>query len=106
MHVVKAARTAGFTRIIDVSDAYDGLDPAGLSVEPDDFHPNAMAHERLARWLDRALSDLPELQPLWTRGPVSLIVVHACREVLPAHQPTSGGAAIAVRPDAQAGEPR
>ena len=44
---------AGFTRIVDVTDAYDGLDPAALAVEPDDFHPNAMAHDRLARRLDR-----------------------------------------------------
>ena len=42
--LVQAANTVAFTRIIDVSDAYNGLDPAGLSVEPDDFHPNAMAH--------------------------------------------------------------
>ena len=35
------ARAAGFARVVDVSDAYDGLDPARLAVEPDDFHPNA-----------------------------------------------------------------
>ena len=52
-----------------MTDAYDGLDPAGLAVEPDDFHPNAAGHARLARRLDRALGDLPELRRLWDRGP-------------------------------------
>ena len=41
-HLSKAAQAAGFTRIVDVTDAYDGLDPAGLAVDPDDFHPNAI----------------------------------------------------------------
>ena len=58
-----------------MSDAYDGLDPAGLSVEPDDFHPNATAHERLARRLDRALADLPELRQLWTGAHVPRLVL-------------------------------
>jgi hypothetical protein len=64
----KAAQAASVTRIVDVTDAYDGLDPAGLAVEPDDFHPNAMAHERLAQRLDNAMSGLPELRPLWAPG--------------------------------------
>ena len=64
-HWSKTAQAAGFSRIVDVTDAYDGLDPARLAVDPDDFHPNAMAHERLARRLDVALSGLPELRPLW-----------------------------------------
>ena len=63
--LVKAARAAGVTRIVDVTDAYGGLDPADLAVEPDDFHPNAKAHERLAQRLDRAMCGLPELLPLW-----------------------------------------
>ena len=46
---MKTAQAAGFTRIVDVTDAYDGLDPAGLAVDADDFHPNALAHERLAQ---------------------------------------------------------
>ncbi len=47
--LVAMARTAGFTHVVDVSDAYDGLDAARLAVEPDDFHPNAVGHQRLAR---------------------------------------------------------
>jgi hypothetical protein len=64
---VAQARSAGFSRIVDVTDAYDGLDPAGLAVEPDDFHPNAAGHAHLAGRLDEALGALPELRLL--RGP-------------------------------------
>lgn len=59
------AREAGFARIVDVTNAYDGLDPARLAVEVDDFHPNVEGHARLARRLDEALSALPELSWLW-----------------------------------------
>jgi hypothetical protein len=84
--LVEMARGAGFSRVVDVTDAYDGLDPARLSVEPNDFHPNAQGHARLARRLDGALGDLPELRHLW--GPL------AGRAPLPAlSQETSGTAA-------------
>jgi len=62
------AGAAGFTRIVDASDAYDGMDPTRLAVEPDDFHPNAVGHARLARRLDEALGALPELGRIWTTG--------------------------------------
>ena len=42
--------------------------PGRLAVEPDDFHPNPEGHARLARRLDAALSELPELQPLRGQG--------------------------------------
>jgi lysophospholipase L1-like esterase len=58
------AHSAGFTRVVDVSDAYEGLDPAGLAVEPEDFHPNAAGHARLAGRLDAVLGALPELSLL------------------------------------------
>jgi hypothetical protein len=105
--LVQAARIAAFTRIVDVSDAYDGLDPARLSVEPDDFHPNAMAHERLARWLDRALSDLPELRPLWAdhAGQPDGHEPAAGARLVPTLR-ASGEEATAVQPDNRAGEPR
>jgi GDSL-like Lipase/Acylhydrolase family len=61
------AHAAGFAHVVDASDAYDGLDAARLAVEPDDFHPNAAGHARLARRLDEALGALPELRRLWTR---------------------------------------
>ena len=61
------ARAAGFAEVVDASDAYDGQDPTRLAVEPDDFHPNAEGHARLAHRLDEALSALPELRPLRAR---------------------------------------
>jgi hypothetical protein len=67
--LVEAARGAGFSHIVDVTDAYDGLDPAQLAVEPDDFHPNAVGHAHLARRLDAELGGLPELRHLWQPSP-------------------------------------
>jgi hypothetical protein len=64
--MLATARAAGFARVVDASDAYDGLDPSRIAVEPDDFHPNADGHARLARRLDEALGALPELRTLWT----------------------------------------
>jgi hypothetical protein len=68
--LIAEARAAGFTHVVDVSEAYDGLDPAALEVEPDDFHPNPSGHRCLARRLDDALSALPELRRLWDEGSV------------------------------------
>jgi hypothetical protein len=67
--LTEAAQAAGFTRVVDASDAYDGLDPASLAVEPDDFHPNPEGHRLLARRLDAILGELPELRPLQSGGP-------------------------------------
>jgi hypothetical protein len=63
--LLQTARTAGFSRVIDVTDAFDGLDPSGLAVESDDFHPNASGHDLLARQLDIALSEFPEMARMW-----------------------------------------
>ena len=105
--LLRAAKIAGFTRIIDVSNAYDGLDPAGLSIEPDDFHPNPIAHERLAQWLDRSVGDLPELREIW--NPVGrigngLASAGSPRETMP--RKISDNVADLVRPDGRTGEPR
>ncbi len=62
------ARAAGFARVVDASDAYEGQDPVRLAVEPDDFHPNAAGHALLARRLDEVLGALPEVRRLWTPG--------------------------------------
>jgi hypothetical protein len=59
--LLDAARRAGFDPVIDLSDAFDGLDPAALAVAPDDYHPNADGHARLARRLHAALSARPDL---------------------------------------------
>ena len=37
-----------------------------LALDPDDFHPNAMGHNRLAHRLDLAMKGLPELGQLWS----------------------------------------
>jgi len=50
------ARFAGFSAIVDLSDAFDGLGPADLAISPDDFHPNARGHAILARRLGAALT--------------------------------------------------
>lgn len=65
--LVELARAAGFTAVVDVSDAFDGSDPAALAIQPGDFHPNAEGHALLARRLAEALWPLPALRPL--RGP-------------------------------------
>jgi hypothetical protein len=65
--LIAMARDAGFSMVADLSDAYDGLDPNDLAIGPNDFHPNADGHARLARQLDESLSRHPELRRLWGR---------------------------------------
>lgn len=57
--LVAMAREAGFTAVLDLSDAFAGLDPAALAVAPNDYHPNADGHARIAGRLGAALDDLP-----------------------------------------------
>jgi hypothetical protein len=64
-HVMAVAESAGFTEIIDLTDAYDGIDPATLAIGPNDFHPNASGHTLLAQRLDTALRRRPELKRPW-----------------------------------------
>jgi hypothetical protein len=102
-----AARAAGLSRIVDVTDAYDGIDPAGLAVDADDFHPNALGHERLAKRLDAEMSELPELRELWTpaEGQANTYNLASNREPARADvEPT--GIAIIVPTTSRAGEPR
>jgi len=66
----KTAQAAGFSHIVDVTDAYDDVDAARLAVDLDDFHPNPLGHERLALRLDGAMSGLPELRRLWAPNQV------------------------------------
>jgi lysophospholipase L1-like esterase len=61
--LVELARAAGFTAVVDVSDAFDGSDPVALAIHPSDFHPNAEGHALLARRLAEALWPLPALMP-------------------------------------------
>jgi hypothetical protein len=66
--LIDRARSAGFSRILDLTDAFDGLDPAALAVDRDDFHPNATGHARLARRLDDAMKTLPEVAGIWEKN--------------------------------------
>jgi len=58
------ARDTGFSAVLDLSDAFDGLDPRVLAIGPDDYHPNADGHARLALRLEAALTGLPAVQRL------------------------------------------
>jgi hypothetical protein len=59
------ARQSGFSVVVDVSDAFDGIEPSRLAVSPNDYHPNVEGHVLLARRLDEALSRLPEFSNAW-----------------------------------------
>jgi len=52
------AQQAGFSAVLDLSDAYEGVEIETLAVGPGDYHPNALGHARLARQLDEKLSPL------------------------------------------------
>jgi hypothetical protein len=65
--LIATARSAGFSGIIDLTDAFDNLDPAHLTVDRDDFHPNALGHRRLAERLDDALKTMPEVARIWNK---------------------------------------
>ena len=55
MKLTGLARSAGFDRLIDLSDAFDGRSVASLAIAADDFHPNVAGHARLAARLDSEL---------------------------------------------------
>jgi hypothetical protein len=63
--LIETARSAGFSGVIDLTDAFDGLDPTRLAVDRNDFHPNAFGHARLAQRLDLALEARPEVARIW-----------------------------------------
>jgi hypothetical protein len=67
--LVDLARAAGFSVVVDISDAFDGVDPADLAIHPSDFHPNAEGHALLAHRLNQALWPLPALQALHGPSP-------------------------------------
>ncbi len=55
--LIGLARSAGFDRLIDVSDAFEGQSAASLAIAADDFHPNVAGHARLAHRLDAELGE-------------------------------------------------
>ncbi|MDB5351263.1 MAG: hypothetical protein JWN86_2510 [Planctomycetota bacterium] len=58
--LVALAQSAGFAVVIDLSDAFDGIEPSALAIAPDDFHPNARGHALLAKRLESALASRPQ----------------------------------------------
>jgi hypothetical protein len=63
--LIETARAAGFSNIVDLTGAFDDIDPAKLAVDRDDFHPNARGHARLAQRLDDAVQAIPEMGRIW-----------------------------------------
>lgn len=53
--LIELAIRSGFSEAIDVSDVFDGIAPAELSIAPADFHPNQRGHRLLADRLQREL---------------------------------------------------
>ncbi len=69
--LIETARKAGFAGVIDLTDAFDDLDPARLTVDRDDFHPNALGHARIAQRLDQALEPIPQVARIWETATAS-----------------------------------
>lgn len=72
--LISLARKTGFSRIIDLSDVFIGLDPSDLAIAPDDYHPNAHGHALLAERLQGPLADevdriASRRQSLWKSSP-------------------------------------
>ena len=53
--MIDLAHASGFATVIDACDSYDGADASTLVVAPDDYHPNAIGHARIAARLEPAL---------------------------------------------------
>jgi len=65
--LVALAKSSGFAIVADLSDAFDGIEPADLAIAPNDFHPNARGHRILADRIAKALSAAPSWDA-WTEG--------------------------------------
>lgn len=61
--LLELARRCGFTAVIDVSDAFEGVDRSALEVAADDYHPNAEGHALIARRIDEALATRADFPP-------------------------------------------
>ncbi len=46
--LAQIASDAGFSRIFDATDAYDGARASELAIGPNDFHPNIHGHARIS----------------------------------------------------------
>lgn len=56
--LLELARRSGFSAVADISNAFEGIDPAALAISPSDYHPNARGHTLLAQRLEAMLKDL------------------------------------------------
>jgi lysophospholipase L1-like esterase len=63
--LIETARAAGFSLIVDLTGAFDEIDPSKLAVDRDDFHPNARGHALLAQRLDDAVKAAPGIGRIW-----------------------------------------
>jgi hypothetical protein len=68
--LIARARSAGFDPVVDLSHLFDGVDPAALAVSPNDYHPNADGHARIAEGLFQALRS-PAGRPGWWPVPAA-----------------------------------
>jgi lysophospholipase L1-like esterase len=64
--LARLARDSGFDLVLDLTDTFDGIDPAALAIAPDDYHPNADGHARLAARLAPALAARADLLTIRT----------------------------------------
>ena len=56
--LVELARSSGFAAVVDISDAFEGIDSTELAISADDFHPNARGHQILAGKIEKALVEV------------------------------------------------
>ena len=92
--LVDLAESAGFDRVVDLSNAFDGHPAATLAIAPDDFHPNAEGHAILSRRLDGALGDFVSSRPLLsrpTRGSLAPRRKRSPAEAAPSQRPQAAG---------------
>jgi lysophospholipase L1-like esterase len=68
--LIALAKAARFQVVLDLSSAYDGIDPKCLAIGPADFHPNAEGHARLAQRLEQSLARHPAVMRL-VPGPLA-----------------------------------
>ncbi len=66
--LISLARKTGFSRVIDLSDLFLGVDPADLAIAPDDYHPNARGHALLANRLEAVVMEEVERISAQTAG--------------------------------------
>ena len=62
--LIGAAKSAGFSAILDLSGLFDGIPASDLAISSDDFHPNALGHARIAGAIEASIVARPNLLPI------------------------------------------